>query len=121
MRTCGDCQLCCKLLPVHSRELTQYAGIFEMHKPSGQRCQYQKFGVGCAIYGRRPTACRMWTCQWLIGAFKGTRPDRSHYVIDSTLDRIVVTDNKTGKRTVIPAVQVWVDPRNPKAHEDPDL
>ena len=41
-RTCGNRQLCCRLLPV--RELAKGANV---------RCQHQKFGVGCAVYHRR--------------------------------------------------------------------
>jgi hypothetical protein len=38
-RRCGDCQLCCKLLPTR-----------EVNKPANTRCQHQRAHKGCAIY-----------------------------------------------------------------------
>ena len=48
MRQCGDCQLCCKLLPVKS-----------LAKLAGDRCSHQKHHKGCDVYkqlGRVSTA-----------------------------------------------------------------
>ena len=74
-RQCGDCQLCCKLLPVPPLE-----------KKAGQRCQHQKFGKGCTVYHSRagmPMECSIWNCRWLVNddADELSRPDRVHYVI----------------------------------------
>jgi hypothetical protein len=113
MRQCGGCTLCCKLTPVA-----------EIKKPANTRCQHQRAGKGCAIYARRPRSCQAWNCQWL-GNAGGTenmsRPDRSHYVIDILPDFITQIDNETGERQDIMAVQVWVDPKYPDAHRDPEL
>ena len=105
-RQCGDCQLCCKLLP-----------IAEVRKPSNQRCQHQCAG-GCAIYTDRPTSCKMWNCEWVLGledTANMQRPDEVHYVIDTGLDIVTVMDEK------LLVIQVWVDPDYPDAHEDPGL
>jgi hypothetical protein len=55
-RECGDCQLCCRLLQVPP-----------LGKKAGQRCQYQKFGKGCAVYhtAKMPPECRLWNCRWI--------------------------------------------------------
>jgi len=125
-RTCGECQLCCKLLPVHGdlrRNGVDLPGNF--HKPAGQRCPHQRFKKGCAVYGQplMPRACKLWSCQWLKNPQTRdmVRPDRSGYVIDTMPDFITLTDNDTGKVRNIPVVQVWCDPARPMAWRDPNL
>lgn len=54
-RICGDCQLCCKLMPVE-----------EFDKPANCRCEHQRTGKGCAIYADRPMSCALWNCRWLV-------------------------------------------------------
>lgn len=104
-RKCGDCTLCCKLIPVET-----------IRKPAGHKCQHQSF-KGCKIYTRRPLDCRVWSCAWLSekSAAELRRPDRSHYVID------VMTDTLYVDREPVEALQVWVDPAYPDAHTDPPL
>lgn len=112
MRTCGECQLCCKLVPVR-----------ELDKPAGQRCQFQRHAKGCSIYRRRPMTCSLWSCRWLNGADTADlrRPDRSRYVIDCMPEFIRVLDHRTGQQSSIPCIQIWVDPRTPDAHRDQAL
>ena len=101
-RHCGTCTLCCRLLPVPP-----------LNKPGGTRCQHQRHGKGCAIYPRRPDACRIWSCRWLSEPGETAmlrRPDHAHYVIDLFFDRVTVVDIATGARNVAAAVQIWVDP-----------
>jgi hypothetical protein len=108
-RQCGDCQLCCKLLPTP-----------EIGSPANTRCKHQKHGVGCAIYARRPLSCQLWACGWLLPEDHDThdlpRPDRAHYVVDPMPDYITMTwtDGRTPEH--IPVVQVWVDPDYKDAH-----
>ena len=113
-RQCGDCQLCCKLMPV--------AGIGKL---AGVRCQHQKFGKGCAVYHKpgMPPECALWNCRWLVNddADELSRPDRAHYVIDVLPDFITVNDNATGMAQNIQVAQIWVDPSYPEAHRDPAL
>ncbi|MGX1151481.1 hypothetical protein AB7M15_007303 [Bradyrhizobium ottawaense] len=113
-RACGDCQLCCKLLPVPP-----------LRKPAGAACQFQKFHKGCSVYAtkRMPVECGLWNCRWLVNddAAELSRPDRSHYVIDLMPDFITVTDGATGAKQNIQVVQIWVDPKHPGAHRDPAL
>jgi hypothetical protein len=109
MRQCGDCQLCCKLLPVP-----------EIGKLANTRCRHQRTGKGCALYHTPslPGSCRLWSCQWLLGDYPGQRPDRVHYVVDCMPDYITVRDNATADERHIPVVQVWVDPGYRDAHRE---
>jgi hypothetical protein len=141
-RRCGDCSLCCKLLPMKAEKTEHFdetlAKMIELgmltaeqkrrmirdfDKPAGERCKFQKFHVGCAIYARRPFGCRFWSCRWLVAddTAELSRPDRSHYVVDMSPDFVEHVDDATGKCTPIPAIQVWVDPNYPDAHRDPVL
>lgn len=112
-RQCGDCQLCCKLLPVQ-----------ELGKLANQKCQHQKFGVGCAIYHRCPRSCRLWSCQWLIGGEHTEmlrRPDRGRYVVDIIPEFVTLSPHDGRPPQQAPVVQVWLDPRYPDAWRDPGL
>ena len=53
-RTCGSCNLCCKVVAAH-----------EIAKPAGTWCPHARPGAGCAIYGAHPQACRKFNCAWL--------------------------------------------------------
>ena len=141
IRQCGDCQLCCKLLPLNSREDAQAThtaaemikhGLLSLKeaaimlktfdKPAGQTCQYQRHGKGCTIYNRRPLGCRVWNCRWLVNDSGNVRrPDRSHICIDVMPDFVTLVDNETGERTNVEVVQIWIDPSYPDAHRDPAL
>jgi hypothetical protein len=57
---CGECRLCCKLLAVEADE-----GGGQIFKPALKWCTHALQGVGCAIYARRPQACRTFECTWL--------------------------------------------------------
>lgn len=53
MRSCGECQLCCKLFPVPV-----------LGKPAGEWCRHSCAG-GCAIHGsQRPEVCLQYDCYW---------------------------------------------------------
>lgn len=107
-RRCGDCQLCCKLLPVR-----------ELQKGANTRCQHQRVGKGCGVYNgpAMPPSCKLWSCRWLVlDRTEGLRrPDRAHYVIDIMPDFVTVRDEDKGEETTIPVIQVWVDPAYPQA------
>lgn len=103
-RVCGDCQLCCKLVPVPSIE-----------KPAGKRCRHQRTGKGCMIYGHHPFDCRSWSCRWLADRENTdgmSRPDRAHFVIDLVPDSIKQTF-EDGTERQIGVIQVWIDPAFP--------
>jgi hypothetical protein len=110
-RNCGDCGLCCKLLPIPP-----------LNKPAGVRCQHSRHHKGCTIYKGRPTACRTWSCRWLADPLTAgmPRPDRCHYVIDMSYDHITQM-MPDGSKKQISSLQVWVDPAFPEAHRAPEL
>ena len=113
-RRCGECTLCCRLLPVK-----------ELGKLANERCRHQR-GLGCNVYHKLAQvsqSCALWTCRWLteVDTVDLARPDRSHYVIDVMPDYVRWVDNETGVTTSVPVVQVWVDPNFPDAHRDPAL
>lgn len=110
-RQCGDCQACCRILPLR-----------ELDKPANTKCEYQRFGKGCVRYARRPVPCVLWSCAWLTGEDTADlrRPDRSHYVIDIVPDFATVA-NEGVEPARIEVVQIWIDPAYPDAHRDPAL
>jgi hypothetical protein len=113
-RQCGDCQLCCKLLPVTT-----------LDKGANQRCRHQRVGKGCMVYRRLEQIapeCRLWSCAWLVDpeAAGLRRPDRGHYVVDTFPDFILQT-NDAGEQIRHPVIQVWLDPAYPDAHRDSKL
>ena len=116
MRRCGDCQLCCKLLPV--------ADVM-LKKSAGERCRHQAHHVGCRVYNSdaMPPSCKAWSCAWLIAdeAADLRRPDRAHYVIDILPDFVTMKPDDGGEPVKVPVVQVWLDPDYPDAHRDPGL
>lgn len=109
-RQCGDCQLCCKLLPVHDNEPWRDGAPID--KPSNVRCPHQRHGKGCAIYDNRPHCCRVYYCRWLLNddAADLPRPDRAHYVLDMMPDEMGLRDDDTGEVQKTAAVVIWVDP-----------
>jgi len=112
-RSCGSCQLCCKLVPVP-----------QISKPAGVRCEHARVGKGCAIYSARPTSCRTWSCRWLSDPTASglRRPDRGHYVVDIEYDTVARIEAATGATVGSSSVlQVWVDPGFREAHKAPEL
>lgn len=113
-RQCGDCQLCCKLLPVAS-----------LRKVANEKCKYQKFGVGCTVHNKQlmPVECSLWSCWWLKGpdADELARPDRSHIVIDCMPDTLQSINADTGETITVKAIQCWIDPKFPDAHKEPNF
>lgn len=91
-KTCGDCGLCCKLLRIQ-----------ELAKPDGQWCWNFKRGLGCSIYGTRPTECRTFHCGWLMESHLDER-------WKPTTARFVIWQPGGGGRLVI-----QVDPAYPQA------
>lgn len=106
-RQCGECTLCCKLLPVR-----------ELDKGAGKACKHQRFKKGCAVYHTTiPASCRLWNCRWLADddTADQSRPDRAGYVIDIMPDFVTVDDNE-GQRFKVEVVQIWVAANNRSIH-----
>lgn len=111
-RRCGDCQLCCKLLPVN-----------EFDKPANCRCAHQRTGKGCAIYRDRPMSCEIWNCRWLVDTSTGAlpRPDRAHYVVDIMPDFVTVVPHDGSPKRDLPVIVIWCDPAFRDAHKAASL
>jgi len=70
-RTCGECTACCTVLAVE-----------ELGKAQQERCKHL-CGKGCAIYERRPVACRDFDCLWLTADMADKeRPDLSGVMLE---------------------------------------
>jgi hypothetical protein len=111
-RQCGQCQLCCKLVPVPV-----------IQKPAGKRCKHARHGKGCTIYATRPFDCRSWTCRWMADRANTegmSRPDRSHFVVDIIPDQIK-QKFESGAERDIGVIQVWIDPAFPEAAKSDEL
>src|SRR5262245_28811351 len=133
-RRCGECQLCCKLLPMSADSHTRYKNVTEMlvmhpdmlpefNKPAGARCPHQRHHKGCAVYARRPCGCRIWNCQWLANNDMGDqrRPDRSHVVVDIMPDFVKLDPNDGSEPMTVEVIVLWCDPDYPDAHRDPAI
>lgn len=120
-RECGDCQLCCRLLPVLDNE--PWRDDEPINKPAGVRCRHQSHAKGCKVYNTRamPFCCTAWTCRWLTNNDMAdqSRPDRSHLVVDVMPDYITIRHDDGEPDQKVQVVQVWCDPRFPDAHRDP--
>lgn len=87
-RTCGDCNLCCKLTPIW--EISREHPEWTLDKRRNKWCPHAEPGKGCAIYHeeRRPVGCRLWRCEWMRGfGTEADRPDRIGYVISIERNR----------------------------------
>ncbi len=141
LRRCGDCTLCCRLLPMQNADKSPYtperiakvveemttagmarpadfAGMMsDFDKPAGERCPHQRHGAGCAVYPRRPFGCRIWNCRWLVSndTRNLSRPDRTGYVIDIMPDFVTLDPGDGSPRMNLEVVAIWVDQRRPDA------
>ncbi len=111
-RKCGDCQLCCRLVPVPA-----------IGKPATQRCQHQSHAKGCRIYPSRPFACIAYSCRWLTDndTTDLRRPDRAHYLIDPMPEFVRLQPGDGSGEFQLPVIQIWCDPKFADAHRDPAL
>lgn len=91
MRQCGECTLCCTLLPVPV-----------LNKPKLVNCVH--CASGCSIYSERPIPCRTFHCEWLKGEFKeDMRPDKSHVVFEAmTQEPLILALVEPGYGDVLP-------------------
>jgi hypothetical protein len=90
-RECGGCTACCTVM-----------GVAEVPTRFYAHCQHET-ASGCAIYDKRPGACRDFYCEWLVGGFGvGDRPD--------TLGLLFVPTRYAdagGLRSCLVAYEVW--------------
>jgi hypothetical protein len=92
VRACDGCTLCCKVLSIEA-----------LGKPEGLWCRHCKVGSGCLAYDTRPTACRVFHCDYLL------QPTFTAEWKPS-LSRLVVMSDAVQNR-----ITVHVDPARPDA------
>ena len=70
-RSCGDCNLCCKVMVIAS-----------LNKPANSWCPHAVKG-GCGIYGSHPDDCRTFRCRWIYdhGLGEAWKPNRAKFVV----------------------------------------
>lgn len=102
-RQCGECTLCCRLVPVR-----------ELDKPANTPCKHQR-RTGCRIHHQPrkgfPRSCELWSCAWLVGEPDILRPDHAGWVVDCMPDLVRLRRNDD--HAIIDEVtmlQVWVRP-----------
>ena len=91
-RSCGTCNLCCKVY-----------WIKELGKPAGTWCVHCVRGSGCGIHAARPRSCRDFFCSWLVDPNLG--PEWKPEVC-----RFVLSADATHR-----AIMVMIDPGRPLA------
>jgi hypothetical protein len=76
-RSCGECSMCCKILPIEEADFK---------KPGSEWCHHCRPGNGCTIYASRPPICRGFACLWLINGElpEHWRPNNSGMVLALT-------------------------------------
>lgn len=96
MKTCGTCNLCCKVLAVQA-----------VPTPRSTWCVHARTKKGCAIYGNHPPACRAFVCEWLRSPHldEDWKPEVSKFVmrLESDDERICID----------------VDPDHPHSWQEP--
>lgn len=109
-RPCGDCTLCCKVIPVE-----------ELGKPANRWCDHAEARKGCTIYADRPNGCRFWSCAWAATPEwpEALKPNKTHVIFDMFTDTLRFRRNSTGEVQEFSAIQLWVDPAYPAAHRAP--
>lgn len=84
-RSCGDCSMCCKTLPIKSRGTALTGEKYEMVKPPHTWCQHWVKGAGCGIYTSpvKPLTCSLFKCLWLRGAGReSAKPNKTKVILD---------------------------------------
>jgi hypothetical protein len=86
MRECGDCSLCCKLLPIAKRA-GQGDFDFPFDKPAGEWCKHCAPGHGgCKIWkDGLPNLCKAYQCLWKVNPNmpESFRPDKIRAIFDA--------------------------------------
>jgi hypothetical protein len=89
-RSCGDCNLCCKI-----------PGVAALGKKNLTWCAHCDIGKGCRIYETRPDECRSFRCLWLDD--EGLPPEfdpRRARFIAYFKDKCLVIDCDAGARNI---------------------
>lgn len=84
---CGECTLCCKVLPVG-----------ELKSPAGEYCKHCTIGVGCSIYSQRPKVCRDFLCSYaqVSNVSIELRPDKCGAIFEKISDKVFLGTREDG-------------------------
>jgi hypothetical protein len=90
-RSCGDCNLCCKI-----------PGVSALQKKNLTWCAHCDIGKGCKIYETRPQECREFRCLWLDDETLPPEfaPTRARFVTSRTGPNVVI-DCDVAARNVV--------------------
>ena len=84
MRECGNCSLCCKVLPIMSRS-EGGNDDFPFDKPAGEWCKHCSPGNGCKVFNQTelPSLCKNYECMWRREDLPlEHKPSRVHAIFD---------------------------------------
>jgi hypothetical protein len=96
-RRCGDCTVCCTVMPVT-----------ELAKPPYVTCSHCG-PAGCGVYESRPLTCRGWSCEWWTGRLGLTdsqRPDKLGVMFSYHPRFIVAHESRPGTALSKEAIRV---------------
>lgn len=78
MQECGECNLCCKLLPINDTELSKEHSVMCSH------CDKD-----CTIYDNRPESCVNFNCNFIEDNLDITlRPDKTNIIFEKIMTKI---------------------------------
>lgn len=86
-RVCGDCQLCCLLMPVE-----------EMGKKASVRCKYQRAGKGCSIYPRRDHRSWAWRASYHRNEIKRCQKEIERHTARLNVASLKARDERATKK-----------------------
>lgn len=80
MTECGDCTLCCRLLPVQW-----------MDSPAGELCSECEEGIGCRIFEEVDERCKKFSCMYnqVENARIELRPDNCGVIFEKLNDKLI--------------------------------
>ena len=112
MRSCGDCNMCCKLPEINFKELK---------KKSFEWCKNCEIGVGCKIYDTRPKGCKDFYCLY-HGGMTNLKPNKVGFFIyiereESTKHKILTIYTELSRLKNIPKL-IMNDPDGHKLVND---
>lgn len=83
-KECGECTLCCELLPIP-----------EINKPENVLCGDCVLGKGCGIYNSRPESCRNFNCLYIEDTEMNEilRPDNCNVIFERITTKIYLAIN----------------------------
>jgi hypothetical protein len=109
-KPCDGCTACCHTI-----------AVAELGLATWQRCPHERgfpYVPSCAIYDRRPSSCRVWSCQYALeGWDDDLRPDRCGVVADPLVDLIRLCREDGGEPLEVAAVQLYAAPGYEEAYQ----